>query len=275
MQCMQMSTGCLTESRCKKAGAQLNAVCTLPCCLAWRCRLTAAGGSRPAERRIRSFPLLEEEEEGGGAGANGPQQARRPHRAQQQVARHSQPAAAAGGTEVGGSGGDDDGEMPGLRSERSITRSSSGAGADYEDDALADDAYGSEAEEEEQQGAAEDGEAPGAGRSTGPPSLRSEADADSEQEGGAEEDAAAPAGHPRQLLPHADILLLGAVAVGELALRFLQLLGAPTGRTAGASGASGAQAAAAAAAGRLRELTVVPTEPGPARDTLAVSFECF
>jgi hypothetical protein len=69
------------------------------------------------------------------------------------------------------------------------------------------------------------------------------------------------------------MLLLGAVAVGELALRFLQLLGAATGRAAG--GASGAQAAAAAAAGRLRELTAVPAEAGPARDALAVSLEVF
>jgi hypothetical protein len=84
------------------------------------------------------------------------------------------------------------------------------------------------------------------------------------------------------LLPLGDMLLLGAVALGELSRRFLLAVGAPVtppapalgggGAAGGASaGASNHPAAVAAAAERLRSLTAVDAGPGAAREALAVS----
>ncbi len=76
---------------------------------------------------------------------------------------------------------------------------------------------------------------------------------------------------PRPALPHADVLLLAAVALGELIRRFLLLLGAPPPPTAApAVGSASPFAAAWAGAERLRALTTVPTAPGRDRDELTV-----
>lgn len=70
-------------------------------------------------------------------------------------------------------------------------------------------------------------------------------------------------------LAHEQVLLLGGVAAGELARRFLLIVGA-TGAPA-----SGDTAAAWAAAERLRGLSKVPTAAGAARDALVVSLHAF
>lgn len=76
---------------------------------------------------------------------------------------------------------------------------------------------------------------------------------------------------PRPLLPHADMLLLAAVALGELTRRFLLLLGAPPPPAAASAAAPASPFAAAwAGAERLRALSSVPTAPGRERDELTV-----
>ena len=243
------------------------------------CRVTGEEGATEAERRIRSFPVLEdlseEEEEAAAAAApgQGPGSPAVGRAARQRLGRQrlrelsrAQAAQQAAQQQAGGA-------APAAAAAPAAPVAAAAAEAQ---DGLVED-YHSEEEEERQgqQGGAAAAEA--AARSPEDPYADMPSLASDEGESfSEEEERAAAQGRgarrrpPRAAAPlparlaHADMLLLAAVCVGDLACRFLGMVG-------GSEGGS-PQAAALAAAERLRALTEVPTVAGAARDALVVSW---
>lgn len=240
---------------------------TSACLLAVPCRVTGEEGATEAERRIRSFPVLENLDElsdaesppaqpalataGGSpavarrAGQRLGQQriqelSQRQQRAAQRVPRRAQ----RGQTQQGAAA-----RAPAAAA---APAAQAAAAAEEQDGAVED--YHSDEEGRQQPQQAAGPTSPGSQYSDLPP-LEEDA---SDEEGGAQ----AQRGQQPQL-PHADMLLLAAVCVGDLACRFLLSLGA------GREGSP--QAANLAAAQRLRGLTEVPLEAGPARAAVVVS----
>lgn len=134
--------------------------------------------------------------------------------------------------------------------------SAAAAVAAEEEDGRVEDYRASEEEDEEEEGE-EDEEVP--------PLMSDASDSDDEEGGAPPRHARGTAHAALAPLPQASVLLVCGVALGELARRFLLLLGAQ------GAGASSPLAAAWAAAERLRGLTEVPGTAGAARDALAVS----
>jgi hypothetical protein len=214
-------------------------------------RLSAAGGSRPAERRVRSFPVLfDAAAQGDGAAA---------------AAEGDAWAGVQGGPPSLVSGGASDSEWEEMGEEEVAAQAPAEAAARERrlreaQDGAVEDCRLSEGEEDSDEG---------------PPPLRSDPgseESEGEQPPARRRPTAAAAPHaPPPLLPLGDMLLLGGVAAGELARRFLLVLGAPAAPGAAGAGARGQAAAVAEAVERLRGLTEVPTAEGAAREAVVVS----
>lgn len=235
------------------------------CLLAMPCRVTGEEGATEAERRIRSFPVLENLDElsdaesppaqpalaaAGGSPAVtrragqrlGQQRIQELSQRQQRAAQRMPRRAQRGQTQQGAA----------ARAPAAAAAPAAQAAAPGEQDGAVED-YHSDEEGRQQPQQAAGPTSPGSQYSDLPPL---EEDWESDEEGGAQQRGQQPQ------LPHADMLLLAAVCVGDLACRFLQSLG---GEREGSP-----QAAHLAAAQRLRGLTEVPLEAGPACAAIVV-----